>query len=303
MKKAFVFPGQGSQKAGMGKDLYENFEASAKIFNDANDALGFDLKKLCFEGPDDQLKLTEIAQPAILTVSIAAFAALNKMPDVAAGHSLGEYSALVCAGVLEFGDAVRLVNKRGKFMQEAVPVGVGTMAAVIGLDREKLIECCRKASSVGIVEAANFNSPGQIVISGEVKAVEEAGRLCKEAGAKRVMPLSVSAPFHCSLMKPAADKLALELDKITFKDATVPVVANVTAKPVTSGEEIKDLLIKQVTGAVYWEDSVRHMSSQGADTFVEIGSGKVLAGLIKKTVENATIYNIEDSASLKETVI
>lgn len=303
MKKAFVFPGQGSQKAGMGKDLYENFEASAKIFDDANDAIGFDLKKLCFEGPDDQLKLTEIAQPAILTVSIAAFAALNKMPDVAAGHSLGEYSALVCAGVLEFKDAVRLVNKRGKFMQEAVPVGVGTMAAVIGLDREKLVECCKKAVSVGIVEAANFNSPGQIVISGEVKAVEEAGRLCKEAGAKRVMPLSVSAPFHCSLMKPAADKLALELEKITFNDAKVPVIANVTAKPVTSGKEIKELLIKQVTGSVYWEDSVRQMSSLGADTFVEIGSGKVLAGLIKKTVENATIYNIEDSASLKETVI
>ncbi|MFA5104235.1 MAG: ACP S-malonyltransferase [Candidatus Margulisiibacteriota bacterium] len=302
MRKAFVFPGQGSQKAGMGKDLYDNFEASAKIFDDANEALGFDLKKLCFEGMDEQLKLTEIAQPAILTVSLAAFAALNKMPDITAGHSLGEYSALVCAGVLDFKDAVKLVNKRGKFMQEAVPVGAGAMAAVIGLDREKLLECCKKASAAGVVEAANFNSPGQIVISGSVKAVEEAGRLCKEAGAKRVMPLSVSAPFHCSLMKPAADKLAVELDKISFKDARIPVVANVTAKSVTSGREIKDLLIKQVTGSVYWEDSIKYMAAQGITEFVEIGPGKVLAGLIKKTVENATIYNIEDSASLKEIV-
>lgn len=303
MKTAFVFPGQGSQKAGMGKDLYDNFEASAKIFNDANEALGFDLKKLCFEGPDEQLKLTEIAQPAILTVSIAAFAALGKMPDIAAGHSLGEYSALVCAGVLEFRDAVKLVNKRGKFMQEAVPVGAGTMAAIIGIDRDKLIECCKKASSIGVVEAANFNSPGQIVISGAVKAVEEAGRLCKEAGAKRVMPLSVSAPFHCSLMKPAADKLALELDKTTFSDAKIPVVANVTAKPVTSGKEIKDLLIKQVTGSVYWEDSLKYISVQEITRFVELGPGKVLSGLVKKTVGNATIYNVEDSVSLKETIL
>ena len=185
-------------------------------------------------------------------------------------------------------------------MQEAVPVGAGTMAAIIGLDREKLIECCKKASSVGAVEAANFNSPGQIVISGAAKAVEEAGRMCKEAGAKRVMPLTVSAPFHCSLMKPAADKLALELDKVSFNDARIPVVANVTAKPVTSGKEIKDLLIKQVTGSVYWEDSVKYMSANGITQFVELGPGKVLSGLIKKTVENATIYNVEDSASLKE---
>ncbi len=300
MKTAFVFPGQGSQKAGMGKDLYDNFEASRKIFDEAGDALGFDLKTLCFEGPDERLKLTEIAQPAILTVSVAAFAALGKMPDMTAGHSLGEYSALVCAGVLEFKDAVRLVNKRGKFMQEAVPVGEGAMAAVLGLDREKLAEALRKASSSGIVEAANFNSSGQIVISGSAKGVEEAGRLCKEAGAKRVMPLAVSAPFHCSMMKPAADKLAAELKNVPFKDANIPVVTNVTARPATSGKEIKELLIKQVTGSVLWEDSVGWMSEQGIVRFVEIGPGKVLTGLIKKTVENATIYNIEDSASLKE---
>lgn len=302
MKTAFVFPGQGSQKSGMGMDLYDNFEASARIFDEANEALGFDLKKLCFEGPDDLLKPTEIAQPAILTVSVAALSALKIVPDLAAGHSLGEYSALVCAGVIAFKDAVRLVNKRGKFMQEAVPAGEGAMAAVIGLDREKLMQCCRDASAFGVVEAANFNSPGQIVISGSVKGVEEAGRLCKEAGAKRVMPLQVSAPFHCSLMKPAADKLAEELDKIEFCDAKIPVISNVTAGPVTSGSRIKELLIRQVTGSVLWEDSVRYMAGQGTGRFIEIGPGKVLAGLIKKTAGDATIYNVEDSASLKEIV-
>ena len=284
----------------MGKDLYDNFDVSKKIFDEADVALGFDLKTLCFEGPDERLKLTEIAQPAILTVSIAAFAALGKTPDMAAGHSLGEYSALVCAGVVDFADAVRLVNKRGKFMQEAVPVGQGAMAAVLGLDRDILLDCCKKASSVGVAEAANFNSPGQIVISGSVKGVEEASRLCKEAGAKRIIPLQVSAPFHCSMMKPVADKLADEIDKVDFKDAQFPVFANVSARPVTSGKEIKDLLIKQVTGSVLWEDSIRCMAEQGIDRFVEIGPGKALTGLVKKIVENATIYNIEDSASLKE---
>ncbi len=300
MTTAFVFPGQGSQKTGMGKDIYDNFEEARTVFNTANSALGFDLSALCFEGPDEKLKSTEISQPAILTVSIATLAAFGRKPDLAAGHSLGEYSALVCAGAIDFKDAVKLVQMRGKFMQEAVPAGKGTMAAVLGLSKELLIECCRKAASSGIVEPANFNSPGQIVISGEIAAVEAAGQLCKEAGAKRVIPLQVSAPFHCSLMKSAADKLKIELDKIQIKDASIPVIANVTGLPVTSAAEIRRLMIEQVTSPVLWEDSIRNMASGGADTFIEIGCGKVLAGLIKKTLEHAKIYNIEDASSIKE---
>ncbi|MCX5749813.1 MAG: ACP S-malonyltransferase [Candidatus Saganbacteria bacterium] len=300
MSTAFVFPGQGSQKVGMGKDVYDNFDIAKNIFDLASKSLGFDIKELCFEGPEDRLKLTEIAQPAILTVSIATLKAFNRKPAVAAGHSLGEYSALVCAGAIAFEDAVKIVNLRGKFMQEAVPLGKGAMSAVIGLDREKVIECCKKASSSGIVEAANFNCPGQIVISGESAAVEEAGRLLKEAGAKRVLPLAVSAPFHSSLMKSAADKLKAVLDNIEIKDADIPVISNVTAVPVTEAAKIKDLLIKQVTGAVLWEDSIKNMMSSGTDTFIEIGCGKVLAGLIKKTDEHAKIYNIEDTSSIKE---
>lgn len=295
MKLAFVFPGQGSQKVGMGKDLYDNFEICRKTFDKASACLGFDIAKICFEGPEDKLKLTEIAQPAILTVSIAAYYAFNKRSDAAAGHSLGEYSALVAAGSISFEDAVKTVNLRGKFMQEAVPVGQGAMAAVLGLDREKLLDCCKKASSAGVAEAANFNSPGQIVISGDVKGIEEAGRLCKEAGAKKVIPLAVSAPFHCSLMKSAADKLKVELDKIAINDPVIPVISNVTALPVTKASDVKGLLVKQVTGSVLWEDSINYMVKSGIDTFIEMGCGKVLSGLIKKTSEHVKIYNIEDS--------
>lgn len=303
MRAAFVFPGQGSQKPGMGKDLYDNFDISKSTYNKASEVLGFDIASVCFEGPLDKLKLTEIAQPAILTTSIAALRALNKKPDIAAGHSLGEYSALVCASAISFEDAVKIVHLRGKFMQDAVPLGKGAMAAVLGLARDKLNSCLESAGSFGIVEAANYNSPGQIVISGEKTAVEEAAKLCKEAGAKRIIMLEVSAPFHCSLMAEAARNLKLELDKIEIRDAQIPVVSNVLAKPVNKSEDIRELLVKQVTSPVLWEDSLQIMSQLGINQFIEIGFGKVLSGLIKKTIENATIYSIEDSKSVKEFIL
>lgn len=292
MKTAFVFPGQGSQTIGMGKDLAEVY------LDKANQILGFDLKKLCFEGPEDELKKTEITQPAILTVSVAAYEALKSKglpsPAAVAGHSLGEYSALVAAGAIAFEDAVKIVNLRGKFMQEAVPLGEGSMAAILGLTKEQVDDCCAKAADLGVVSAANLNSPGQIVISGKKEAVEKASALCKEAGAKRTIPLQVSAPFHCVLMQPAADKLKAELDKIEIKDAQIPVVANVTADYVTNGAEIKDLLYKQVTNPVRWEDSVNKMIADGIKSFVEVGSGKVLAGLIKKCDRSVEVKSSQE---------
>ncbi|OGC25633.1 [acyl-carrier-protein] S-malonyltransferase [candidate division WOR-1 bacterium RIFOXYB2_FULL_42_35] len=285
MKTAFVFPGQGSQTVGMGKDLAES------LLDQANQILGFDLKKLCFEGPEEELKKTEITQPAILTVSVAAFQQLatrNPQPATVAGHSLGEYSALVAAGAIKFGDAVKIVNLRGKFMQEAVPIGQGAMAAIIGGERAKIEEVC---AGIEGVWPANFNSPGQIVISGQKEAVEKASAACKDAGAKRAIPLPVSAPFHCPLMQPAADKLKMELDKIEVKDATIPVIANVTAAAVTSAAEIRDLLVKQVTSPVLWEDSVKKMIADGVSSFVEVGPGKVLSGLIKKIDRNVETSN------------
>lgn len=301
-KIAFVFPGQGSQYVGMGKDLVAKFSYTKKFFDEANQSLGFDLMKLCFEGPDEELKKTENTQPAILTVSAMCLEALRSFGKInveaAAGHSLGEYTALYAAGSLSFRDAVKLVNSRGKFMQTAVPFGEGTMAAVLGLDHSVVKEICVRASSKGTVEAANINSPGQIVISGKAAGVAEASRLCKEAGAKRVIELQVSAPFHSSLMKPAADKLAVELDKINIKDASVPIVSNVTADYVTAAGSIKELLIRQMTSPVLWEDSVNKMTSDGFDTYIEIGPGKVLAGLIKKINPKAKIYNVGDAATL-----
>lgn len=290
MKMAFVFPGQGSQFLGMGKDLAE------KHLDQANQILGFDLKKICFEGPEEELKKTEITQPAILSVSIAAFELLKSknlpLPSAMAGHSLGEYSALVAAAALSFQDAVKIVNLRGKFMQEAVPLGEGAMSAILGLDRDKINEIC---AEVGSVWPANFNSPGQVVISGKKKNVVQAGEKIKQAGAKRVIPLAVSAPFHCPLMQPAADKLKIELDKIEIKDAQIPIVANVTADYVTIAEDIKALLIKQVTAPVLWEDSIKKMSNDGISSFVEVGQGKVLAGLIKKIDRNSTIKNFQEA--------
>ncbi len=275
MKQAFVFPGQGSQAVGMGKDLAEEY------LDQANEVLGIDLKKLCFEGPQDELKKTEITQPAILTVSVAAFELLKSknvpMPAAVAGHSLGEYSALVAASSLSFRDAVKIVHLRGKFMQEAVPLGEGAMSAIVGADNSKIKEICEQTSGVW---PANYNSPGQVVISGKKTSVEAAGEKLKQAGAKRIVPLAVSAPFHCPLMQPAADKLKVELDKIEIKDAQIPLVANVTANYVTKGAEIRSLLIKQGTRPVLWEDSIRKMLGEGVTSFVEVGPGKVLSGLI-----------------------
>jgi [acyl-carrier-protein] S-malonyltransferase len=280
MGSAFVFPGQGAQSVGMGKGLAE------KYLEQANAVLGFDLKKIVMEGPEEELKRTEIQQPAIFTVSVAMVEWLRTHNSellthlaAVAGHSLGEYSALYTAGVLSFEDGVKTVNLRGQFMQEAVPAGAGAMAALLGGERETIANICKE---IGNVWPANFNSPGQVVISGTKEAVEQAGTKLKAAGVKKIIPLAVSAPFHCPLMQSAADKLAAQLDKITFHDATVPVYANITAKPTTSGTEIKQLLIKQVTGSVLWEDSIKDMIADGTTSFIEVGPGKVLTGLIKK---------------------
>lgn len=303
-KIAFVFPGQGAQAVGMGKDVYEAFESSRAIFNQADEALGFKLSEIIFDGPDDQLKQTANTQPALLTVSAALLQALEGRglkPDYVAGHSLGEYSALVAAGVMSFEDAVRTVRARGEFMEQAVPGGQGAMAAVLGAERGVLAELCAKISEEGnTVELANVNCPGQIVVSGSaagVRAVVERGK--EEAGAKRVIPLEVSGPFHSSLMKPAADKLSGVLSEVSMSNAAVPVVANVTAAPVTEAHSIRNLLVEQVYSPVLWEDSVRYLIEQGVDTFVEIGSGTVLAGLIKKIDKNLRVISVNSLAALE----
>lgn len=305
MKLAIVFPGQGSQYAGMGKDLAEEFPAAMEVFDTANDVLGYDIKKLCFEGPEDELVKTEITQPAILTMSIAAYRVLESKgikPDVTAGLSLGEYCSLVIAGALDFKDAVKLVSKRGKYMQEAVPQGVGGMAAVMGLDREDVELICKEASDIGVVEPANINCPGQIVISGELNAIEKASALAKEKGAKRVIKLSVSAPFHCSMLEPAGDKLSYDLNGIEFRYLNIPVISNVTGEYIKSEFYIKDLLIRQVSNPVLWEDSVRLMLKDGVDTFIEVGPGKSLSGFIKKIDKNAIVLNVENMDSLNSTL-
>ena len=288
-KIAFVFPGQGSQTVGMCKAFYDEYPVVKQIFEEADDALGYSISKMCFEGPAEDLKLTANTQPAILTASTACAAVLKEHGvscDIAAGHSLGEYSALVNTGALKFADAVRIVNKRGQFMQEAVPVGEGSMAAILGLDSDKIVEICRsvEAESGEAVQAVNFNCPGQVVI------------------AERAVLLPVSAPFHSTLMQPAADRLAEVLAPIEIKDITVPVVANVTAQEVTSGEEIKKLLVKQAAMPVLWETSVRNMVAGGVDIFVEVGPGKVLTGFTKKIARGMMALNVEDAASLEKTL-
>lgn len=306
-KVAFVFPGQGSQFVGMGQALAEKSEAARLVFEQADEALGFSLSGLCFQGPEEELKLTANTQPAILTASIAVLSAFREKqpgfaPDFVAGHSLGEYSGLVAAGALSFADAVKTVRARGQFMEEAVPAGQGAMAAVLNMDRAALHAVCEEVTAAGHpVQLANMNCPGQIVISGSAEGVKLAGEKAKAAGAKRVLPLNVSGPFHSSLMQPAADKLKVVLAGVSVQDAGVPVVANVSARPVSDAREIVDSLVQQVSAPVLWEDSVQWMVEQGVTTFVEIGPGKVLAGLIKKIAPaETTMISVQDEESLAE---
>jgi [acyl-carrier-protein] S-malonyltransferase len=295
-KIAFVFPGQGAQAVGMGKDAFEGVAAARLVFEQADASLGFSLTKTIFDGPEEELKKTVNTQPALLTTSIAyyeAFRSKGIQPDYVAGHSLGEYSALVVAGVLSFEDAVRTVRLRGQYMEEAVPGGLGAMAAVLGAERGALAELCNTISTeVGTVELANVNCPGQIVVSGSKQGVSAVVERGKEAGAKRVIPLEVSGPFHSSLMKPASEKLAVTLASLPMHEAQVPVVANVTAQPVTGASPIRKLLTEQVYSPVLWEDSIVWLVEQGVDTFYEIGSGTVLAGLIKKNDKNVRVISI-----------
>ncbi len=302
---AFLFPGQGSQAVGMGKELADNHEVARRTFEEADEALGYKLSQLCFEGPEEKLKLTEITQPAILTASIAAWSVLQEKglrPDFVAGHSLGEYSAHVAAGTLTFVDAVRTVRNRGKYMQEAVPVGVGAMAAILGMPLEKVVEVARDAAQGEVCQAANINSPEQIVISGNAAAVERAIQLATERGAKKAVSLPVSAPFHCALMQPAQDRLAGDLSALNFQSPSCPVVCNVDAVEVTSAEAARDALIRQVTGAVRWEPSVRVLIDKGASLFVEVGPGKVLWGLMRQIDRSKTCLTVGDEASLQKTL-
>ncbi|REK76472.1 ACP S-malonyltransferase [Paenibacillus paeoniae] len=301
-KTAFVFPGQGAQAVGMGKDAYDAFESVRDIFQSADGALGLELTNLIFEGPEEALKQTANTQPALLTVSVAYLKLLEESglkADYVAGHSLGEYSALVAAGVLSFEDAVRTVRARGLFMEQAVPSGQGAMAAVLGAERDALASLCATITAEGsAVELANVNCPAQIVVSGTAQGVQAVVERGKDAGAKRVIPLEVSGPFHSSLMKPAAQQLAAALADVAFADAAIPVIANVTAREVTDAASIRELLVEQVYSPVLWEDSVRYLIDQGVDTFVEIGSGTVLAGLIKKIDRSVRVISVNNISAL-----
>lgn len=304
-KIAFVFPGQGSQQVGMGKAIAEERTSAKLVFEEADQALGYALSELCFEGPEEELRLTANTQPAILTTSVALLGVLQEevgvKPDFVAGHSLGEYSALVAADAITFAEAVQTVHKRGTYMEQAVPAGVGSMSAVLQLDRDKLDEVCKEASRPdSVAEPANYNCPGQIVISGHKEAVERAGVAAAEAGARRVVPLVVSGPFHSSLMKPAQEQLAKALEEVSIQDAKIPVVANVTAQAVTEASQIRELLVEQVSSPVLWEDTVRYLVDQGVTTFVEIGAGNVLAGLVRKVDRKAKVLNVQDLAGVEQ---
>jgi [acyl-carrier-protein] S-malonyltransferase len=303
MKIAFIFPGQGSQYVGMAKEFITNFDESRAVFETASSALGYDLAELCMRGPAEKLNLTENTQPAILAASIAILRPLERKglaADAAAGHSLGEYTAITAAGGIDLKDSLALVQKRGQYMQEAVPAGTGLMAAVLGMEREAVEKTCHEAAKNGIVAPANYNSPGQIVIAGEKKAVEKAMELAKAAGAKKVIPLAVSVPSHCAMMKQAGERLAKELDKVTINDLRIPIVNNADAKFVRMASELKSSLIKQISSPLYWEDSIRTMTADGFDTFIEIGPGKVLSGLVKRIARDARVLNVEDVKGMDE---
>lgn len=306
-KIAFLFPGQGSQAVGMGRDLAENFPAARQTFEEADEALGFSLSKLCFEGPEEQLRLTEFTQPAIFTVSTAASRILAERgvrPGLVAGHSLGEYSAHVAAGTLAFADGIRAVRSRGKFMQEAVPAGEGAMAAVLALAAEEIAKACAEASAETgkPVSPANINSPDQTVISGAIQAVEKAAELCKSRGARKAVMLPVSAPFHCALMQPAQDRLAELLHGLPFTNPSIPVAVNVDAALVSGAEEARSALIRQVTGAVRWVECMQLLMAQQPAHFIEVGPGKVLCGLMRQIDRQQRCLNVEDSASLEKTL-
>jgi [acyl-carrier-protein] S-malonyltransferase len=298
---AFIFPGQGSQRVGMGQAFAAADPIVRDTFAEADAALGIPLSRLCFEGPESELTLTENTQPAILTVSVAIARVLEARgwrPDFYAGHSLGEYSAHVAAGTFAFADAVRTVRNRGRYMQEAVPVGTGAMAAILGLDGDAVAAACAEASEGDVVSPANLNAPGQVVIAGTTAAVQRAGAAAKAAGAKRVIPLAVSAPFHCALMKPAEDRLAPELRALAVHAPRRPVVANIDAEPKTDGAAAVEALVRQVSGAVRWEAVVRRLASEGVRTYVEVGPGTVLAGLVRKIDRDARVASLEDPAGL-----